>query len=300
MKFKILLFGGLLLMTHSMWAMGEASEQMDIDKVSNVCGLSGDIWILIFNFCIPRVEDIQPFEDDDFQSPDALVKALDSRIGDCERIKALTFIGSVCSGFYALLAKKITLASMFQMKLRLDDIELGNFVDSDENTVLHLAIDSYKKEVIKFLLAVAGDRKPQLLLALDDCGSTVVHDAMYRRDQKIAKIVLDAFDGDSLLGVIMLQDNDEDTPLHDAVAVDFVQGAKMLLGHAGSKKQQLLEKKNAYGQTAYHQAVNEENNAIADFLKNIHEALITCNHERVQELLKMEEEEINEDQSITS
>lgn len=257
MKIRVLFLSALFLTTHSIWAMDEAPRPMTIET-ELMCGLPGDMWLMIIGFIVPGAENIKTFSDDDFQSPAFVVNKIKS-------IAELTSLKSSCWSFYKLLSSELAPVPALQKAMQdrnkqfsdfvVDphvtfSVPCNRFVRSEGNysfkgyTMLDCACSEEWVAVVKIILSAAGDDIQELLMKKNSRKNVVLWHAK-DRSHEIIKLLLDAAPDPEAL---MLAENEYGERFFDSYAYQF---PELLVG---CNLQKLVMEPDASGYTALHKA----------------------------------------------
>lgn len=303
MKLKVLLLSSLLLITHIARAM-DVAPVTDVDVAEIIYGCNQ----LDLDAIRLDTDGSDLFSHADFESPRALVEALETQI--------ILFN----SAFLRKDVAMISLAQVLQAALQEHDKTLFGVLDECGWTALHVAAHEGKIEVVKFLLIAAGQDLKKLLMQPTIKGYIAFQWAVCKDHAEIAKLLIVSMSNDiqkalqyedldgwtalhwaAFFGAIksvefllfytskkqlMQQDKIGDTVLHKAALRNCIEIIKMILMVAGDSIELLFMKKNIYGKTVLDDDRMSKNPDTIALLNNIHDALKKGDHERLQALLK--------------
>lgn len=251
-----------VLIVTCLFFMPYASYAMDQKLIeqglvqAQIGDLSDDGWLYVFSFLWLQDENTRVFSNDEFKDPKRLAHVLQKKLGP------ILVIESVNKRFYGLstITKSIirpNLISLFQAASHQNQRTICGLVDLMDHTPLHWAICEGLTESVPVLLSAVGD-KLELLLTM--------------------------------------QDHDDMTALHWACQYGREEVVKLLIIAAGKNTQALLVKKNFANQTPLEVAQYWNKLAIVHLLTTIQEAMQSNDHEKVRELLGIENQDQNQDE----
>lgn len=256
-------------------------------------------------------KEIFSFSDIDFESPEALVKALLSKIQHIsqdkyselaqalndalgQRQKSLKSLvgmygetalhlaccsdsgvmreGIACYGNPEIV--KVLLMADTNHELLLQTTNAGE-------SALYSATVSNQKDIVRLLLDADTDGK-LLMLQERNFRETPLHIAAYRGYKEIAKCLLDA---DKSGYLTWKYDDIDQTPLRVAAKNGKTEVTKLILAAAGSNMRKLLEEKNYFGKTPADQAAENKHLDTAQFLIDVKAALDRGDKKKIQLLL---------------
>jgi hypothetical protein len=146
-------YTGLLLMASLVFASpARVMDSTSLLKVEDpaseqakVCGLSTDLWQVIFDFVAPGINETLQFQDTHFLLPGILVTALNSKLENC---KALVALWSSSPSLYRLSIHPNILVSMVQTGLQQKNKTLCTLRDKQGLTALDWAKNKYTLEIL--------------------------------------------------------------------------------------------------------------------------------------------------------
>lgn len=257
------------------------------------------------------IEEIFIFSDIDFESPEALVKALLNKIQHISQDKYLALAqdlndalqqrqkslkslvgmygetalnlaccndsgvmreGIACYGNTEIV--KVLLMADTNHELLLQTTDVGE-------SALYSATVSNREDIVRLLLNADTEGK-LLMLQERNFRETPLHIAAYRGYKEITKCLLDA---DTNGHLIWKYDDIDQTPLRVAAKNGKTEICRLILAAAGPNMRKLLEEKNYFGKTPADQAAENKHLGTAQFLIDVKDALDRGDKKKIQLLL---------------